>query len=346
MAVYAKGRQWQANFTVKGKRFRKSFETKAEAEAFELNTRADLKLGKKVVVNQTSVGGGDKDTLQNVLRSAETLHWSRLRGSHRTVLNAQTFVTWAGPLKPARVAFTDAGIRDYVKHLIEDRRVSNSTLNRYMSAISVLMNHADLDKRPTLPWFKPNKGRVRFFSPEEEQAVIALLTQWDQHRWCDLFMFLNDTGLRPWAEACKAPWKNVKDTKITVLGKNDEWRDVPLTARARAVLARCPRDQAGPFTDLMASPGNDLWDRVRGVMPVLDDTVWYTCRHTFASRLVMAGTHLKAVAVLMGNTYQIVASTYAHLSPDHLAGAVDALENFGRVGDNRGDRLGDRRHQR
>lgn len=43
----------------------------------------------------------------------------------------------------------------------------------------------------------------------------------------------------------------------------------------------------------------------------------------------------------MGNSYQIVTSAYAHFSLDHLAGAVDVIENFGEVGDNRGDKAGD-----
>lgn len=331
MAVRSKGKKWQADFMYEGDRLRQSFDTKAEAEAWELEARAALKRGQPVpqAAAQT-LGGKDSGTLANVLRSAEALHWGRLRNSSKTVANAKIFVAWAGPSTPAHEALAQTKINKFVEYLIEKRRVKNSTLNRYMSAVSVLIRFANLRVKPTLPWFKEGQGRVRFFSPEEEQAVIRLLDQWDRDDYRDLFMFLTDTGLRPWEECCKAKWANVSATKITVLGKNGEWRDVPLTRRAQAILARQPRTDAGPFTRIKTFTAEDVWDRVRNHIPGLEGTVWYTCRHTFASRLVQAGKSLKQVAVLMGNSAAIVDKVYSHLAPDHLKDAVEALEVYGK----------------
>lgn len=333
MPTYAKDSKYVTKFMVAGARHSTLTDTKAQGEAWELQARAALALGKPVPPPAGKaaqrLGGAGSGTLAHVLRSAETLHWKTLRGSSRSVQNAASFVEWAGPDLDAAAAFTPAGIRAYIQYLIEERRVGNSTLNRYMSALSILIKHADLDKRPELPWFKEVKGRVRFFSVEEEHAVVALLTQWGRDAERDLFLFLLDTGLRPWAECCKAKWSDVSASKIAVYGKSGEWRDVPLTSRARAILARRPRDQAGPFTNLGAGTADLLWSRVRSQMPALAGTVWYTCRHTFASRLVQQGVSLKAVSVLMGNSAMIVDRVYAHLAPDHLAGAVDMLESFG-----------------
>lgn len=331
MATYPKGNKFITKFMVDGKRHTKMHDTQADGEAWELTARAALKLGKPIPdAAPVRVGGKDSNTLGGVLRSAEKLHWSKLRASEKQMGNARIFVKWAGSqLTPAQ-AFTQAKVREFCEYLTDERKVANSTMNRYMSALSVLINHADLDKRPTLPWYKEGNGRVRFFSPEEEQAVIALLTQWGKERERDLFIFLNDTGLRPWAECAAAEWKQVRNGKLCdIFGKNDTYRDVPLTRRAQVILDRCPRDLPGPFADMNKFTLNDLWERVRTKMPQLHDTVWYTCRHTFASRLVMGGRALKAVAVLMGNSAMIVDKTYAHLAPDYLANAVDALEEYG-----------------
>lgn len=328
MAVTAKGNSYQAAFMVAGERHRKQFPTKVEAEAWELQGRAALKLGKPVPDGGRSAVGSDARTLAGVLRSAETLHWGRLKGSSRTALNASIFVEWAGPKLAPTEAFTLTKVMAFVKYLIEERRVSNSTLNRYMSAISVLIRIAQVP-RPELPWFKAGKARVRFFSVEEEHAVITLLMQWDQHDWRDLFIFLCDTGLRPWAECTSAVWSQIGERKISVLGKSGQWRDVPLTLRAQAVLKRRPRDQDGPFTGLAAKAASDLWARVTTIMPVLSDTVWYTCRHTFASRMVQEGVSISRVARLMDNSAKIVDEVYSHLAPDHLEGAVSTLEKFG-----------------
>ncbi|HEY6290263.1 MAG TPA: tyrosine-type recombinase/integrase [Terriglobia bacterium] len=50
-----------------------------------------------------------------------------------------------------------------------------------------------------------------------------------------------------------------------------------------------------------------------------------TFRHTFASRLVMAGVPLRHVAELMGHSEIQTTMRYAHLAPAHLANAVELL---------------------
>jgi integrase len=51
----------------------------------------------------------------------------------------------------------------------------------------------------------------------------------------------------------------------------------------------------------------------------------HTLRHTFASWLAQQDVQLLKIAALMGDTYQTVEETYAHLLPRDLRGAVDRL---------------------
>ena len=48
-------------------------------------------------------------------------------------------------------------------------------------------------------------------------------------------------------------------------------------------------------------------------------------RHTFASRLVMAGVELRTVQELMGHKSIVTTMRYAHLAPQHQAEAVERL---------------------
>jgi site-specific recombinase XerD len=48
-------------------------------------------------------------------------------------------------------------------------------------------------------------------------------------------------------------------------------------------------------------------------------------RHTFASRLIMAGVDLKTVQELMGHKSITMTARYAHLSPEHRAAALEKL---------------------
>lgn len=339
MPTYAKGNKFITKFMVSGERPSMMTDTREEGEAWELQARAAIKLGKPIpdLGTKKSVGGSDAATVGGALRSAETLHWSRLRNSDKSVNNARIFANWAGLKTPTEQGFSPAKLQEFTRYLIEERKVSNSTLNRYSSALSVLAKYAGLKQKPELPWYKENKSRVRFFAPEEERAVIALLSQWDKDTARDFFMLLLDTGLRPWEEARNLHWKDgkgvkalVKADRVSVLGKNGEWRDVPLTRRAKLILDRADRSLDGPFVDLNEFTMNGLWNRVRSQLPQLHDTVWYTARHTFASRLVQAGKSIKQVAQLMGNSAMIVDKVYAHLAPDHLKDAVEALEHFGK----------------
>ena len=54
---------------------------------------------------------------------------------------------------------------------------------------------------------------------------------------------------------------------------------------------------------------------------------FHDLRHTFASHLVMHGVDIRQVANLLGHKDIKVTMRYAHLAPEHLQAAVDALEH-------------------
>ena len=59
--------------------------------------------------------------------------------------------------------------------------------------------------------------------------------------------------------------------------------------------------------------------------PALADVTWHVFRHTFISRLVMAGVDLRTVQELAGHKDISMTIRYAHLSPDHKLSAIDQL---------------------
>ena len=61
----------------------------------------------------------------------------------------------------------------------------------------------------------------------------------------------------------------------------------------------------------------------------LGDFTFHDLRHTFASRLVMAGVDLPMVKELMGHKDITMTWRYTHLSSDHKQRAVRTLEAFG-----------------
>jgi len=57
----------------------------------------------------------------------------------------------------------------------------------------------------------------------------------------------------------------------------------------------------------------------------LGGSAYHTLRHTFASRLVMAGVDLLTVKALGGWNRMEMVERYAHLAPAHKREAVEAL---------------------
>jgi site-specific recombinase XerD len=60
----------------------------------------------------------------------------------------------------------------------------------------------------------------------------------------------------------------------------------------------------------------------------LADVTWHVFRHTYISRLVMAGVDLRTVQELAGHKDISMTTRYAHLSPDHKLSAVAKLSSF------------------
>jgi integrase len=62
----------------------------------------------------------------------------------------------------------------------------------------------------------------------------------------------------------------------------------------------------------------------------LQDVTWHIFRHTYISRLVMAGVDLRTVQELAGHKDIKMTVRYAHLAPAHKLAAVDRLAEYRR----------------
>jgi len=178
-----------------------------------------------------------------------------------------------------------------------------------------------------------------FLSPEEEDAVRALPSELRPQ-----FTMSINTGLR-WSEQAGLEWRDVDmlTNIITVrLSKNGSTRRVPMNSLTRAALfdvggrRERPNDPTEPvFHAAYRTTARAVEKAVEAAQATLraagkdasrlDGYTWHGNRHTFASRLVMAGVDLRAVQELGGWRTLSMVQRYGHLAPERLAAAVERL---------------------
>jgi integrase len=249
---------------------------------------------------------------------------------------------------------TTADVERFLGSLLEgEEAVSPATRNRYRDLLSGLFKRAKrLGLIPTnpvtgIPKLRESAGRLVYLPPAtkdrgayEEEALINALPEDLRPR----FRVAIHTGLR-WSEQARIRWRDVDvltGTLAVVPSKNGEGRTLPMNTVVRTVLfdlslgrpqaedadvlvfksayrtvARAVERAVKASIDTLVSAGKDA-SRLEGF-------TWHGCRHTWASRLVMAGVDLLTVQRLGGWRTLAMVQRYAHLAPDHLRAAMERL---------------------
>jgi integrase len=190
-----------------------------------------------------------------------------------------------------------------------------------------------LDRHPVVGLIrKENNARVRYLMDDEERRLWEATPAED---WPPVAVGLH-TGFRQ-ANVFRLRWSEDVDFEAGTIRayqpKGNEDYFVPMNDELRAVLRALPSRLRSPWIFPNATgtgpldPKNYLH---RVFYPALKAAKitglrWHDLRHSFASRLTMAGVDLKTVQELMGHKSLRMTERYAHLSPQHKRDAVQRL---------------------
>jgi integrase len=151
-----------------------------------------------------------------------------------------------------------------------------------------------------------------------------------------LVLLALNTGLRR-GELLRLRWRDIDLERrlLTVRGedaKTGQTRYVPLNSEAVTVVNVWRPSSCEP--DSCVFPSSEEWTPLAYIRKawtgVLDAALvsgfrFHDLRHTFASKLVMAGVDLNTVRELLGHKSVVMTLRYAHLAPEHKAAAVETL---------------------
>ena len=215
--------------------------------------------------------------------------------------------------------------------------VRPATVNREVSFLRRIFNVAITDGLAEVNpvksklFLKENNARVRFLTPDEETRLRAAI---GEHAWALVGLALQ-TGLRR-GEQFGLRWEHV-DFAVGIItiprSKSGQARRVPMNDTARDILRNLPSrlKNGWVFPNQSGRRPLDAKNFVNRVfLPALAHAGitgfhWHDLRHTFASRLVMAGVDLRTVQELMGHQSYELTLRYSHLAPAHTLEAVQRL---------------------
>jgi site-specific recombinase XerD len=250
-----------------------------------------------------------------------------------------------------------ADVERFLDSLLKER--SQSTRNRYRTLLHAMLNralrHGVVASNPVrgVGKFKEPEGRTLYLTPADETAIGAALPA----SLRALFTLSVHTGLR-WSEQTSLHWADVDFLTglVTVTrSKSGHSRQVPMNSLVRSVImdlanARqrphdptepvfsCPHAQADKFFPKAVARAQTALRELDHDASRLEGYTWHCNRHTFASRLVMAGVDLRTIQQLGGWRTLAMVQRYSHLAPTHLREAVERLvaptelrENFDSV---------------
>jgi len=234
-------------------------------------------------------------------------------------------------------SITAQELEQHLAQTAEENDWAPATVNRYRALISLVfrlgIESGKVKENPArlVKHRQENNSRVRWLSAEEELRLRAVISEMYPKHMPELDLALN-TGLRL-GELFSLVWDNVNLARrvLTVpRAKSGEMRHVPLNATALAALAELRKGGDGTGPVIRNADGGALMGPRHWFEPAIRDAKirnfsWHCLRHTFASRLVMAGVDLRTVQELMGHKSIQMTVRYSHLTPKHTLAAVERL---------------------
>jgi len=238
----------------------------------------------------------------------------------------QSFTQWLGtrPITPAVIEdYVTEQLKSFAPTTAALRLAALKSFGRWWSRRSGQANPA---QGITIPAAQIKPTRQRVLTAEEYDAALAACERESDR---DMVQLLAHTGLRV-SEFLNLSYRHVSaDGRfLTVTGKGNKTRTVPLNPTAQAVLAtnRQPDDSLALLKTI--THRNSVAARCRKLAQKANIPVFgpHALRHYFCTRLIQAGVPIKIVSTIMGHSsISVTEAVYCHLTAVDILGATDCL---------------------
>jgi integrase len=330
---------WWINYYIEGRRYREKVGRRSDAVTLYQRRKTDARMGIKMPEVRARRAVLFEEIAADALVYSKE-HKASFPGDRSTV----------GKLLPVfgKVPIDDITPQTIKAYLDKRDDLTKTTVNRYRGTISMIFQEAIRNGKAKanparmVRLHREDNSRVRFITYPEEAVIRAIIRERCPIHEPELTLAL-ETGMRR-GELYSLDWDRVDLDRRQLLllkTKNGTARVVILTAAAVSALEELQkrRNPDSPkvcltrYGEPMVSPR--AWFELVMEEAVkknssLKDVTWHIFRHTYISRLVMAGVDLRTVQELAGHKDIKMTVRYAHLAPAHKLAAVDRLAEYRR----------------
>jgi len=314
---------WVLHYDAQGRRRREKAGTKSAAIALYHKRKQEALEGRKLPERLRRAPVGFREIAREALEYSQAY---KRPDSHRNdACQMKKLVEWFGDQTAESL-----GAQEIEKRLA-GQMWAPATANRYRALLSLTYRLAIRNGKAStnpirqVPRRKENNARVRFLDEAEEARLRAKIRESYPEREPEFDLALH-TGMRR-SEQYGLRWENV-NLRLGIItipcSKHGERRYAPVNSRARAALESLRQQRDGSERLIPRGHGRRWFERAVREAGIVDFH-WHDLRHTFASRLVMAGVDLRTVQELLGHKTITMTVRYSHLAPAHLQEAVDRL---------------------
>lgn len=343
-----KGYSYQIDYTIDGKRYRKSAgRDKSAADDIRSKMQTDITYGNfGILINSPRIISLN-DLINEFFNDKRNNISAKTQNRYKNhFIPFQNFINSFFPKAANNIRLIETRyIKECVNNIVEgksEQKWKPVTINRMIQLISSLFIYAIKNKyileNPTVGINKlpiPKPDAPKFYSKKQ---LVLIWNKVDPH-WLPMFQFMYYTGIRK-GELINLEWEKVSlDNKPPIIRivSNNEWRSksgnfnaIPLHPKALAIIKK----QIGIHEKYVFTSKSNQKIHPNTILTVLKKTLKklaieghiHKLRHTFASHLVMDKQDVYIIKELLGHSKLESTMIYLHLNPEHKQKVINSLE--------------------
>jgi integrase len=338
MGLIKVGKYYWLDIRIKGKRIRRSLRTSNKLEALDKYGEKKQELLDEYELKRIKFSDFCKQYLEWAWSAKPA---SALREQQRLRKISDFFIQldiiYLTDITPYHIEKLKAWLKEEKREKTIIKR-SKATINRYLQLLRGLFYKAidwEVYQGPNplkkIKFFKESP-QIKVPSPVQIKKILKAARDISkkpqsalQKVFFDMIQLALNTGMRK-SEILNLEWKDIKGKELTVKGKGDNVRTIPLNMSALIVIERQPKKSNYVFDipnrhqqDLLRRTVNQIKKRT-GI-----DFHFHLLRHYFTTSLVEKGVDFITVSALLGHSRIMTSLIYSHTDRERKREAVDLL---------------------